>query len=149
MQPKQTFICNINILEHNINTKKLKPCYKMSCVRHFVHDPQTQHTTTQLIYIYMYALFAAYSSGTQPRPELITSVRQAAFFRAQEVPIFSGLRADTFSALTLLVGRQEGHPTCKKLSGGLLAWLSVCSKVQACISPHPADATATHCLLLQ
>jgi len=29
-----------------------------------------------------------------------------------------------FSALTLLVGRQEGHPACKKLSGGILAWLS-------------------------
>ena len=28
----------------------------------------------------------------------------------------------TFSALTLLVGRQEGHPACKKLSGGVLAW---------------------------
>ena len=27
-----------------------------------------------------------------------------------------------FSALTLLVGRQEGHPACKKLSGGVLAW---------------------------
>jgi len=27
--------------------------------------------------------------------------------------------------LTLLVGRQEGHPACKKLSGGALAWLSV------------------------
>jgi len=27
--------------------------------------------------------------------------------------------------LTLLVGRQEGHPACKKLSGGVLAWLSV------------------------
>jgi len=25
---------------------------------------------------------------------------------------------DAFSALTLLVGRQEGHPACKKLSGG-------------------------------
>jgi len=25
------------------------------------------------------------------------------------------------SALTLLVGRQEGHPACKKLSGGVLA----------------------------
>jgi len=25
-----------------------------------------------------------------------------------------------FSALTLLVGRQEGHPTCKKLDVGLL-----------------------------
>ena len=25
-----------------------------------------------------------------------------------------------FSALTLLVGRQEGHPACKKLSGGVM-----------------------------
>ena len=38
-----------------------------------------------------------------------------------------------FSALTLLVGRQEGHPTCKKLSGGVLVWLSVWSKLQTCI----------------
>jgi len=27
------------------------------------------------------------------------------------------------SALTLLVGLQEGHPACKKLSVGVLAWL--------------------------
>jgi len=26
-----------------------------------------------------------------------------------------------FSAMTLLVGRQEGHPACKKPSGGVLA----------------------------
>jgi len=26
------------------------------------------------------------------------------------------------TALTLLVGRQEGHLTCKTLSGGVLAW---------------------------
>ena len=38
-----------------------------------------------------------------------------------------------FSALTLLVGRQEGHLACKKLSGGVLAWLSVWSEVQTCI----------------
>ena len=38
-----------------------------------------------------------------------------------------------FSALMLLVGRQEGHPACKKLSGGVLVWLSVWSKVQTCI----------------
>ena len=38
-----------------------------------------------------------------------------------------------FSALTLLVGQQEGHPACKRLSGGVLAWLSVWSKVQTCI----------------
>jgi len=49
-----------------------------------------------------------------------------------------------FSALT----RQEGHPACKKLSGGVLAWLSVLSELQTCIY-GPADATATHCLLLQ
>ena len=35
-----------------------------------------------------------------------------------------------FSALTPLVGRQEGHLACKKLSAGVLAWLSVWSKVQ-------------------
>ena len=38
-------------------------------------------------------------------------------------------------ALTLLVGRQEGHPACKKLSGGVLAWLSIWSEVQTCIRP--------------
>ena len=40
-----------------------------------------------------------------------------------------------FSALTLLVGRQEGHPACKKMSGEVLAWLSVWSEVQTCIWP--------------
>jgi len=32
---------------------------------------------------------------------------------------------NAFSALTLLVGWQEGHLACKKLIGGVLAWLSV------------------------
>ena len=40
-----------------------------------------------------------------------------------------------FSALTLLVWRQKGHPACKKLSGGVLAWLSVWIEVQTCIWP--------------
>ena len=40
-----------------------------------------------------------------------------------------------FSALTLLVGRQEGHPACKKLSCGVLAWLSGWSEMQTCIWP--------------
>ena len=34
-----------------------------------------------------------------------------------------------------MVGRQEGHPACKKQSGGVLAWLSVWSEVQTCIWP--------------
>jgi len=40
-----------------------------------------------------------------------------------------------FSALMLLVGQQEGHPASKKLTGGVLAWLSVWSEVQTCIRP--------------
>jgi len=45
------------------------------------------------------------------------------------------LKCFIFSALMLLVGQQEGHPACKKLSGEVLAWLSVWSKVQTCIWP--------------
>jgi len=35
-----------------------------------------------------------------------------------------------FRALTPLVGRQEEHPACKKMSDEVLAWLSVWSEVQ-------------------
>jgi len=44
-------------------------------------------------------------------------------------------RLIAFGALTLLVGQQEGHPACKKQSGGVLAWLSVWSEMQTCIWP--------------
>jgi len=38
-------------------------------------------------------------------------------------PVLS-FRSTAFSAVML---RQEGHPACKKLTGGVLAWLSVWS----------------------
>jgi len=38
---------------------------------------------------------------------------------------FTLISVGYFSALTLSVGRQEGHPACKKQSGGLLVWLYV------------------------
>ena len=41
----------------------------------------------------------------------------------------------SFGASILLVGQQGGHPACIKLSGGVLAWLSVWSEVQTCIWP--------------
>jgi len=47
----------------------------------------------------------------------------------------------------LLVGQQEGHLACKKLSGGVLTWLS--AGVRCRLAYGPADATATQCLLLQ
>jgi len=44
--------------------------------------------------------------------------------------------------LTLLVGRQEGYPACKKLSGAVLAWLFVCSDVHmAQLMPLPLTAS--------
>ena len=53
-----------------------------------------------------------------------------------EMTYFVSTMNQPYSALMLLVGRQEGHPACKKLSGGMLAWLSVSGKVQICIWPN-------------
>jgi len=49
-----------------------------------------------------------------------------------------------FSALTLLVGHQEEHPACKRLSGKVLAWSFFCLE-RGANDLHiygPADATA-------
>jgi len=53
--------------------------------------------------------------------------------------------SQAFSALTLLVGQQEGHPACKKLSGGVLAWLSVWSEVQICICSSWCHCQSVSC----
>jgi len=50
-----------------------------------------------------------------------------------------------FSALMLLVEQQEGHPAYRKQNGGVLVWLS---GARGRLAYGPADATATHCLLL-
>jgi len=49
----------------------------------------------------------------------------------------------SFSALMLLVRWKEGHPTLKKLGGGMLAWLF---GIRCRLAYGPADATATHYL---
>jgi len=53
----------------------------------------------------------------------------------QQLPFYDHYTGQpAFSALTPLVGRQEGHPACKQhKSGEVLVWLSVWSKVQTCI----------------
>ena len=51
-----------------------------------------------------------------------------------------------FSALTLLVGRQEGHPACKNWVVG--CWRGYLSGMRCRLAYGPADATATHCLSL-
>jgi len=52
------------------------------------------------------------------------------------------LKFFAFSALTLLVGQQEGHLACKKTE-----WWG--AGAQCRLAYGSADATATHCLLLQ
>ena len=51
-----------------------------------------------------------------------------------------------FSALMLLVGRQEGHPACKNLVG---FWHGSLFGARCRLAYGPADATATRCILLQ
>ena len=75
------------------------------------------HVAAQIVDIYCPLLYAASVYFAQP----------------DALKVFQNLYSHC--ALTLLVGRQEGHPACKKLSGGVLAWLSDCSEVQACIWP--------------
>jgi len=51
-----------------------------------------------------------------------------------------------FSALMLLIGRQEGRPACKNRVVG--CWCGYLPEARCRLAYGPADATATHCLLL-
>jgi len=51
--------------------------------------------------------------------------------------------------LTLLVGQQEGHPACKKLSGDVLASWSVWSEVQTYLHVVQLMPLPPHHLLLE
>ena len=83
----------------------------------------TLRTATQLLLIVM-VFVEGYGVTAERDPEAIGHVTYC-----DDVCFFA------FSALMLLVGRQVGHPACKKLSGGVLAWLSVWSEVLTCICP--------------
>jgi len=52
----------------------------------------------------------------------------ACFNANQEIVNFT-CPSFAFSALMLLVGQQDGHLACKKLSGEVLVWLSVWSEM--------------------
>jgi len=56
------------------------------------------------------------------------------------------LANNAFSALTLLVGWQEGHLACKNRVLG--CWRGYLSGARCRLAYGPADANATHCLLL-
>jgi len=68
------------------------------------------------------------------------------WFTSNYLLSFNGAKA--FSALTLLVGRQEGHPACKK-TWVVGCWRGYLFGARCRLAYCPADATATQCLLLQ
>jgi len=51
-----------------------------------------------------------------------------------------------FSALMLLIGRQEGRPACKNRVVG--CWCGYLPEARCRLAYGPVDAIATHCLLL-
>jgi len=51
----------------------------------------------------------------------LLTMNQASDIRASLIYLLLSFICMTFSALMLLVGRQEGHPVCEKLSRGVLA----------------------------
>ena len=69
------------------------------------------------------------------KPVLQEECNIVASNKVHKINIGCTMISSAFSDLTLLVGRQEGHPACKKLSSGVLAWLSVWSEVLTCICP--------------
>jgi len=58
---------------------------------------------------------------------IIIIINMHVYCALHDIPVHS---THAFSALTLLVRRQEEHPACKRLSDELLSWLSVWSEVQ-------------------
>jgi len=69
------------------------------------------------------------------RPAWLIKYRHGISTRKWSLIIHLVIKQWAFSALMLLVGWQEGHPACKKVSGGVLAWLSVWGKVHICVYP--------------
>ena len=65
-----------------------------------------------------------------PRRCLLTGTKLYCLVTGAQQLTQSCYTAATFSTLTVLVGRQEEHPACKKLSDDVLAWLSDWSEVQ-------------------
>jgi len=51
-----------------------------------------------------------------------------------------------FIASTLLIGRQEGHPACKKLGVGLLMtiWLELCTTYSSSCHHHLHYPSSSH-----
>jgi len=94
-------------------------------------------TAPRLVSHFVVLMYVSNQHADTHRPRYVGNNRPHCQFLTSATPgTIHLLMSETmaFSAVTLLVGRQEGHPACKNLSGGVLAWLSIWSEVQTCMS---------------
>jgi len=89
------------------------------------------HVKNCLHYYYYYYFFKAHQHKAAGRKTRLDIQNYGYFI----LFTFYFILFIAFSAFTLLVGRQKGHPASKKLSVRVLAWLSVWTEVQTCIWP--------------
>jgi len=99
------------------------------CIQHMtnMHKPDVQ-IAESLIHVFWRQMFN--SSVLSSKQQFVLSQNVALSAGGRTVQVCWLVWVAAFSALTLLVGRQEAHPACKKMSGGVLVWLSVWSEVQ-------------------
>jgi len=119
----------------------LKEAFSCGANSSFSSSDNQQVILARHWYAVMLMLFYQYSCTI-----LNVSVKCFIYPYMKYIFIFIFYAIHAFSVLTLLVGRQEGHPACKQLSGGVLA--CYLSGARCRLAYGPADATATHCLLL-
>ena len=110
------------------------------CVCVWSCDTQRQHVVgcVYRVHFQLVQMFDCYCklvTSVASQAANSTQVSASCFFSYNTKQLVLFPKFVAFSALTLLVGWQEGHLACKKLSGGVLVGLSVCSKVQTFIRP--------------
>ena len=104
------------------------------CMWHLYRKSLNIRILTRNRYCKPYTIELIVSTGFQS--SLQQCQTQLSFIWSLQTILMNIYWSHAFSALTLLVGQQEGHPACKKnLSGGMLAWLSDWGEVHICIWP--------------
>jgi len=152
IHPKTAPVCMLNSELNRQPVWRSVTILVMTCSRHKPHTIQTALTIYSDYHYYHYyyqccctfCLFKLFNHPFFKNYSMITQVLQNRTFGSRQIPpktfyrpewcpsyyqASHNFQSSAFSALTLLVGRQEGHPACKKLSSGVLAWLSVWSEV--------------------
>ena len=144
----------LNDMRLDIHSKAI---YHRSWLLHYLTVIFTSSFNTNLMNIYRQQL-ERHSEGWweawQPSPRLpgaISGQRQS-WKTPGELGVSKSMECDIFpfSALTLLVGRQEGHPACNNLDVGLLVvmiwWLELCTTYSSSChhSPPPSSFASTN-----